>query len=108
DAAVALIPVEDQLAFDPLLNNGTIDPDLFRTRVSPRGNHQGALFHRLPTGTWETVLRRMDRIALSLTLVIPDVQARERTILAEIHTVKVVVDTQNLEDVARHRRLLAT
>ena len=73
DAAVALVPVQDDLPIEPFLDDEAVD-DNRRVRVRESESHARSFRDRLPAGARQAVHRRVNRVALALALVVADVE----------------------------------
>ena len=71
DATATLIPVENDLAIQAFLDDELVDGDGAAIRLQVAD----ARFDGMPSGTGQTVLRRVNGVALALRRVVADVDA---------------------------------
>src|SRR5207249_2326528 len=93
DAAVALIPIDDNLAIESLFDQELVHRD---RRIRADVDRDALFGNRLPAGTGQTIERRVNRVALALAAVVADVEPGGAA-LRDVGAIEIVVDAPHAQ-----------
>src|ERR1700680_4610470 len=104
DAASALIPVKNQLFVQALLNHIFVDNNL---AAAGNGNFGITGLNRIPTGSWQTVLGRMNRVARALAGIVAQLQLSQSLFLTVVNAIGIVAYADGLHNLFSQGLLFA-